>query len=441
MKLSRRTLLTASTIATASGVLSRALAKDKATPQKPLSDWAAVRRLFDLSKDETHLGLFFLVSHPKPVREAIERYRKELDRNPLLAVERAMFDFEHPENMIGARVTNVLGRYIGARGEDIALTQNTTSGLALVYHGLPLKAGDDILATSHDHYVHLESIRLATERAGAGFRKIDLYDAFDKISADEIVARIRKAIRPNTRAVGMTWVHSQSGLKLPIRRIADAIAEINKTRSAADRVLLVVDGVHGIGVEEPNVPALGCDAFAAGAHKWLFAPRGTGFVWARPEVWGSMRPMIPSFSSTELFDAFMSEKKPTATPRASWFSPGGFVAFEHYWAVPSAIELHESIGPARITERIHALNSRLKEGLAKMPHVSLYTPRSSDLSSGIVCFDVKGMKPAEVVEKLLEKKIVASTTPYRVPYARFSCGIYNDEGDVDRALTATRTLA
>jgi selenocysteine lyase/cysteine desulfurase len=312
-------------------------------------------------------------------------------------------------------------------------------GLALLYHGLPLRAGDEVVTTEHDHFVHHEAIRLATARAGATWRRISLFDSTDKISPDEIAARVKRGIGPKTRAVGVTWVHSSTGVKLPIRRIADAVAEANSGRAAKERVLLLVDGVHGIGVEDPNLAALGCDAFAAGAHKWLFAPRGTGFLWAKPEVWASMRPLFPSFTAPELFAGWMGDKPPS-TPRASWFSPGGFHAYEHYWATPAAIELHEQIGPARITERIHALNEQAKESLAKMSHVVLYTPRARELSAGLVCFDVKGLKPKEVVQKLAAQKILGSTSPYRISYARLSFGIANNEAEVERALRAIRSM-
>jgi selenocysteine lyase/cysteine desulfurase len=62
--------------------------------------------------------------------------------------------------------------------------------------------------------------------------------------------------------------------------------------------------------------------------------------------------------------------------------------------------MHRRIGIPRVTERIHTLNEQLKTELAKMPHVTLYTPRARDLSSGIVCFDVQGKTPRQVVETL-----------------------------------------
>jgi isopenicillin-N epimerase len=205
-------------------------------------------------------------------------------------------------------------------------------------------------------------------------------------------------------------------------------------------VLLIVDGVHGLGVEDPKVSALGCDAFAAGTHKWMFGPRGTGFIWAKPELWERMRPVIPTFSSPDIFDAWAQEHEPRSPARAAWFSPGGFQAFEHYWALPEAIRFHQNVGPARITARIHELNAQMKEGLARMPQVQLYTPRDDNLSAGIVCFDVKGMKPEDVVKRLLDQRIVASTTPYRVSYARVACSIVNTQREVDMVLRAIGRL-
>lgn len=109
--------------------------------------------------------------------------------------------------------------------------------------------------------------------------------------------------------------------------------------------------------------------------------------------------------------------------------------------MPAAIEFHERIGPARITERIHGLNAQMREGLSKMPHVVTYTPAGAELTAGMVCFDVNGLKAKETVERLLRKKILASTTPYGVPFARVACGIMNTPGEVETTLRAIRGLA
>jgi isopenicillin-N epimerase len=443
MSLSRRRLLVGGTFAAAAGAFAPAvtLAERFRVPATLLldpGDWRSVREQFDLAPEYVHLGLFYLTSHPRSVRAAIERLRQRLDRNPFLTVEQGMFEDKYPKFYDG--VTKALGRYTGTDPQDLALTSNTTAGLSVVYHGLPLKPGDEVLTTDQDHYVQHEAIRLATERAGASWRKIPIFSSYDSISADDIVDRIRKGIGPRTRVVGITWVHSSTGLRMPVRRIADVIAELNADRGPENRILLVVDGVHGIGVEDPRITELGADVFAAGLHKWIFGPRGTGFIWAKPEVWATMRPLMASFTYMEEFNAWAEERPSRPPNRAALFSPGGFQAFEHHWAVPAAIEFHEKIGPARITERIHALNTQMREGLSKMANVVVYTPASSELSAGLVCFDVKGLKAADTVGRLQSKKILASTTPYRVPLSRVACGIMNMPAEVESALRAIRSL-
>jgi isopenicillin-N epimerase len=326
MSLSRRRLLVGGTLTAAATALSP-VATFADRLRAPVlhfpnfDDWQSVREQFELDPAYIHLGLFYLASHPRPVRAAIEGLRRRLDQNPFLTVERGMFEEKYP-NFYGA-VTEALGRYTGADPLDIAITSNTTTGLALVYHGLPLRPQDEVLTTDQDHYVHHEAIRLACERAGSSWRKIPIFKSYDTISADEIVDRISKGIGPRTRVVGITWVHSSSGLRMPVRRIADAIHAVNAGRGPAERVLLVVDGVHGIGVEDPRITELGADAFVAGLHKWIFAPRGTGFVWAKPELWATMRPLMASFQYLEQFNAW-AEERPIAPPvRAALFSPGG----------------------------------------------------------------------------------------------------------------------
>jgi len=436
MPLSRRHFLVTGSLAAGALATVKPFVAKAAAPED-LRAWSVVRQQFDLDPGYIHLGLFYLASHPRPVRAAIESYRKKLDANPFLTVEQGMF--EAPEKNIPLRVTTAIGKYIGVNAEDIALTQNTTTGLSLIYHGLPLKAGDEILTTNHDHYVHHEAIRLATERNGASWRKIPLWESWDGVTVDGIVDHIRREIRPNTRVVGVTWVHSQSGIRMPIRRVADMIAEVNRNR--AERVLLVVDGVHGVGVEDPNIAALGADAFSAGLHKWIFAPRGTGFVWAKPEVWALMKPLIPSFSAFDLFNAWGAGKPPSATPKANWFTPGGFQAYEHQWAIPAALDFHNAIGSARITQRIHALNLQMNEELRKLPNVQIvYTPADPQLNAGMVCFDMKGLTAQKTVTALLDKKIIASTTPYAVPFARLAFGIMNTPEEVEKTARAVRSL-
>jgi selenocysteine lyase/cysteine desulfurase len=396
--------------------------------------WQAIRNQFDqLSTDHIHLSSFFLASHPRPVREAIEKHRRAIDNNPYHYIEEHMFEMP-------GKIQAAAAGYLGGKPEEVAVTNSTTMGLAFVYHGLPLKAEQEIVTTTHDHFVHHEAIRLAASRSGSTVKKIALFDGIETVNEGEIVARIRKAITPKTRVVGITWVHSSTGLKLPVRAIANAVAESNKGRASSDRVLLVVDGVHGFGVEDENVASMGADFFIAGTHKWIFGPRGTGIIWAKADDWKLLRPVFPAMA-LEPFTAWMSGTVSNAPTQASWITQGGFHAFEYEWALPAAFEFHKQIGRKNVTNRIHALNDQCKEGLAAMRHVRLHTPRGNKLSAGLVCFEIEGMRSGDVVKKLLERGIVASTAPYREAYARLAPSLLNTPEEIDTTLRRIRELA
>jgi len=441
MDVSRRTFLATAGAATAAALAPDRLlaAVQKHTPAaSDLSNWAAVKTLFPLARDKAHFAGFFIASHPKPVSDAIQAFRRAIDENPYYQVDHRMFESQTGNVLAG--VCQSAAKYMDAKPEEIALTQNTTTGLALVYHGLPLGPGDEILVTEHDHFSHHEAVRTAALRAGATTRRVSLYEDASKVTTDDVVARIEKAIRPEKRVLGVTWVHSSTGVRLPIRAIAFLVAQVNAQRDATKPLLLVVDGVHGFGCIDESAADLGADFFCAGTHKWMFAPRGTGVLWGRADRWPLIRPTIPSFADLALYEAWLKGETPGPTT-AAMVSPGGFQAYEHQWAMGAAFEMHAKMGRARVASRIRALNDRLKQGLADMRQVRLHTPMEAEVSAGINAFEVAGMKPEQVVAKLLEKNIIASTSPYRVSYARLSAGLMNDEREVDAALSAVRGLA
>lgn len=401
-------------------------------PGGAATDWEWVRAQFNLTSDYVHMSSFLISSYPRSVRDEIERHRRAIDENPVLALK-------HGQSK-PAEVTTAVAEYLEGSPQEVALTDSTTMGLALIYHGLPLRAGQEVLTTAHDHYAHHESIRMAAGRVGATMRKVALYDEPAAASEDEIVDRLRRTLQPHTRAVGITWVHSSTGVKLPLRAIGTALAEHNARRSDTDPVLLVVDGVHGFGVEDEAIAAAGLDFFAAGTHKWILGPRGTGIIWGREGRWADMRPTIPAFQR-ELSAAWRQDQLPAGPTRASWVTPGGFKAYEHVWALPAAFAFHRQLGRAQVAERIHQLNTQCKDGLAAMTHIRLHTPRNPQLSSGMICFEVDAMTPDAAVARLLEKRVVASASPYAKSYLRLAPSLVNSPADVDAALTAVRSLA
>ena len=419
MSVTRRQLLARAGLA-AGGV---ALGPATAAPARAAPDlrsWKGVRAQFALDARHIHLTSFLLAAHPAPVRAAIERHRRGLDADPvgyLHANEQRLED--------AARAA--AARYLGGSTDAIALTDSTTMGLALLYRGLRLKPTEEVLTTDHDFYATHESLRLA----GLRVRRVRLHDDAKAATVDAIVSRLKRAVGPRTRVVALTWVHSSTGVKLPLTAIAAALPE---------RVLLCVDGVHGFGVEDAGVRELRCDALASGCHKWLHGPRGTGILWTSDRLRELLRPTIPSFSDGESFRAWFQGGAPAGAPDGRRLTPGGFHSFEQRWALSEAFRFHERIGPRRIEARVHALATRLKRGLGELPHVRLRTPLAPRLSAGLVCFEVDGFSPPEVVERLAARRIVASVTPYARSYVRLGPGIVNSEAEIDAAVSALRAL-
>jgi len=125
------------------------------------------------------------------VADAVEAHRENLDTDTQRAMENA--------GTLEGNVRDLAGTYLNADPEEIALTDSTTAGLGLVYGGLRLRAGNEIVTTEHDHYATHEAVRLAAARSGAVVRKIKLYDHPAFATVDGIVTRILGAITANTR--------------------------------------------------------------------------------------------------------------------------------------------------------------------------------------------------------------------------------------------------
>lgn len=438
MKMNRRVFASAAGVAiagTAGFAMSRRndVERSLARLKTATADWDDVRALFPLSHEYVDLTAMLLTSHPAPVADAIERYRCELDQNPTHTIQ---------ENNRGLQneARDAAGDYFGIAGENVALTDSTTMGVGLVYAGLKLRPSMDVLTTDQDYYVTHEALRLAAERTGATVRRVPLFEKIATVSTDEMVANILAGLRPETRVVALTWVHSSTGLKIPVRQIADALAEVNEKRPKEKRILLCVDGVHGFGNQDTSLPELGCDFLMAGCHKWIFGPRGTGIVMGTARGWESVIPTIPSFLDPDAYGRWKRDE-PTVTTTASMFTPGGFQPFEHLWALKEAFALHQLIGRGCIARRTAELASQLKEGLLGIAGVTLQTPVSPQLSAGIVSFDVDGMTPAEVVAKLRDYHVIGSVAPYRVPHVRLTPSIRNSETEIETTLRAIRKIA
>src|SRR5688572_1386627 len=389
------------------------------------SNWASVKAQFPLSSADANFAAFVFASHPASVREAINEFAAKLDADPVgfLASD---------ESRLESEVAKAAHAYLGGDEGGTAFTDSTTAGLGLLYSGLKLAPGDEILTTEHDFYATHESLRLLAARTGCTVRRVRLYGDPATATEDEILSALGAALSPQVAVVALTWVHSGTGVRLPVAAMSDLI----RSRTKA---LVCVDAVHGFGARKEKPADLKVDFFASGGHKWLFGPRGTGVLWGSPAGWARYTPVIPTFDRNTI-GSWITGRQFPATPGAL-ASPGGYHNFESRWALAAAFDFHQRIGADRVAERTERLATRLKDGIAELANVALSTPRTPALSAGIVCRSVRGLRPADAVAALRGHNVTASVTPYATELLRFGTSIATDEADVDRALAALRALS
>jgi isopenicillin-N epimerase len=361
-------------------------------------------------------------SMPKRVRDAIRDHRQSLDADPWGHLRKSFRDAEFA-------ACDAVSAYFGVPADGVALTTGTTLGLALLYGGLRLLPGQEILTTPHEFSGALRVLDSRQQRHATPVRRVPLLTTPATVTEGAVMATLAREIRPHTRVLAITWVYSNSGVRLPVPAIAQWLKEINAHRPPAERVLLCVDGVHGFGVEDITFDQLGCAAFVSGCHKWICGPRGTGVWCATAEAWGEVVPFVPTSSSTERLGL--------------GFTPGGVQAYDHIWALKASFEFMMDVQPARIRARVHELADRTKSELKALRRVTVVTPTDSRLSSGIVCFDIAGTTAADAVKALEQKGVVATVSSNDegrpgIRHVRVSLSMLNTEQETD---TLVRTVA
>lgn len=391
--------------------------------------WHAVRQHFGLDPGLAHFANLVFTSHPSPVSRAVDRHRDILDADGF-----RYFQKQSAALKLGA--IEAAARYFAVSPGQVALTTGTTLGLAQIIGGVRIRPDQEFLTSVNEHPAIVDTLALRERReCRPPHRTVELFRESSSATEDEIIGNLTPAVTAATRVIVLTWVYSSDGVKLPVARIARELAAVNCSRAPEDRALLVIDGVHGFGVEDTTFPELGCDLFVAGTHKSVFAPRGTGVMYGTPDAWQQVVPWIALLAS------------PGGPKNPAWdHIPGGVRAYEHQWAMADAFAFHMNVlGKADVCDRIRALVEHFRSGLESLAAVTVVTPADRTLSSGLLCLDVRGHSAPDVVRHLERSGVIASTSApdpsgaERV-HVRFGVSVINTEADIDRAVQALARL-
>jgi selenocysteine lyase/cysteine desulfurase len=309
-------------------------------------------------------------------------------------------------------VRTAVGRVIGAGAREIALTQNATMGMSFLANGLDLAAGDEVVSTDQEHPGGICAWRLLAKRRGIAVKELPLHTAL-RGGPEAIVKLFADAVTPRTRVIVFSHVTSGLGVRMPARELCALARE----RGA----LGLVDGAQAVGQMVVDVKDLGCDAYVASPHKWLLAPKGTGFLYVREGA-------QDRFWTTLASSAF--DDRDQGAFRFMQYGTGSLPLVQ---ALQAALRFMDDVGVARVARWDAALTQQLREGLSRIPSVRLRSPVDPRLASAITTFRVEGLTGKALQDALWARKVrVRSQGDDRG--VRLSAHLYVSPAEIDRVL-------
>jgi isopenicillin-N epimerase len=327
---------------------------------------------------------------PVEVFEEYQRLQRELEREPT-----SFFIRGYEEAIRQARAA--LAGFVGARTDDLVFVPNATSALNAVLRSLRIRQNEEILTTKHEY--------------GAILRTLEFIRAnVVRVEPEELI----ESIGIRTRAIVVSHITSPTALVLPVAEICAAARQAG--------VFAIVDGAHVPGHVPLDIEAMWPDVYAGNCHKWLCAPKGAGFLWARPEHQEWIEPLVVSWGYHEGADF---------GERHGWQGTRDPAA---YLAVPKAIEVHATFdGEAAVALADEAEQRLMQYGLrplrgARAPRMRALTVRTND--------------PDELWRRLYQEHRV-DVPVYEwegISLLRVSIGPYNDQADLDCLAEAVRSL-
>ncbi len=425
MSLSRRHFLRATALLSACSLTDIAALADpfplpKAGGEVDAGDesyWQSVRRAFPLSHEWAYLNNGTIGPSPYPVIEATRAGMMEKDTTGSYS---------------GYEVaTERIAKFVGADADELALTHNVTEGINIGCWGIPLKQGDEVILTTHEHVGNAFPWLNRQKLHG-----IVLKAYTPAPTADETLHRIAALITRRTRAIATPHIPCTQGQVLPIKEICQL---------AKDRGLYaVIDGAHGPGMIPLDVHDMGCDTYASCCHKWMLGPMGTGFLYVRKEFQQTLQPyFVGGGGDTGVWNMATNPIKTTEyAPNAHRYY-GGTQSLGLAKGIIAAADFLDGIGMDNIHRRIKSLGKYTQEQLLSFGNkVELLTPIEERSYCAVNGFRIHGIDNAAFFNRCMEAKVrIRSVAENGLNSLRVSTHIYNTKADVDRLMEEIKKVA
>jgi isopenicillin-N epimerase len=380
---------------------------------------SAMRDLFLLDPGVTFLNHGSFGACPREVFEAQQHWQLEMERNPVEFLGRRSAG-------LLARARDALGAALGANGEHLVFVPNATTGVNIVARSFPLAPGDEVLTTDLE-YGACDATweRICAER-GARYVKVPIPLPYRR---EEVVQRMLDAVTPRTRLIYASHITSTTALILPVADLCKAARERG--------IATLVDGAHAPGQIALEIDAVGADFYTGNCHKWLCAPKGAGFLHARPEHHAMLDATVTSWGYAQGagghvgFEAYLGRS--VFERRLQWQGTRDIAA---WLSVPAAIEFQMRHDWPAVRARCHALARHAHDVLTRRHGVAPLA-RDDDWAQ-MVAIPVPAQDPEALRARLYEEsRIEIPVTKHgEHVFVRVSAQGYNTPGDIGTLLAA-----
>jgi isopenicillin-N epimerase len=215
---------------------------------------------------------------PRPIFETYQNWQCELERQPVEFLIRRATDL-----MSNAR--QKLGAYLNCPASDVVYFPNPTTAINMVVRNLDLQPGDEILTTDHEYGAMERTWRYICKQTGAKFIQQPI--PLPVTTHEDFMAQFWAGVTPRTKIIFISHITSPTALIFPVEEICE------RARTAG--ILSIVDGAHAPGQIPVDLQAIGADIYTGAGHKWMLAPKGASFLYARPEVQRQLDPLVVSW--------------------------------------------------------------------------------------------------------------------------------------------------
>lgn len=380
--------------------------------------WRHVRASFASSPSLINLNNGGVCPAPRAALEALDHYNRMCNEAPSHYMWHVLDQDREPLRMN-------LARLAGVQHDELAICRNATEALNTIIFGLPLKAGDEVVVSTHDYPNMANAWKQRALRDG-----IKLVYANPQLPSEDEEAMAEAYVRKfsgRTRLVHITHVVNWQGQIMPVRRIADA--------ARARGIEVLVDGAHSFALLDHRISDLGCDYWGTSLHKWLCAPFGNGLMWIRKEKIGKVWPLL-------------GNNKPQSDDIRK-FESLGTRSFPAEMATGYSLDLHELIGTRRKQERLQHLRMYWTERVKDVPGIFFKTSPDPRFGCAIGTFGIEGRRASELGEALFSRWKVHTVAIERegipgieAPYdhVRITPNVYTTTEELDRLVEGVHAL-